>query len=161
MCCVLLVCCACGWMATFFSRPLLPKILVHACGPDCAHACILAQRVRGGALCHPLHFLIPACPDPACCPLSRHAYATRCQLGPYKVKIMLAEPKTKRTRQDLAAAMGLFGPIAALGGTHGLPPLGLDAASARHAAHDTRCDIWMYCSMWAVMCAPPPHTLVL
>lgn len=48
------------------------------------------------------------------------------QLGSYKVKVMLAEPKTKRPRTDLAAAMGLFGPVGAVAGH--LPPVGLDAA---------------------------------
>lgn len=47
------------------------------------------------------------------------------QLGSYKVKVMLAEPKTKRQRPEQLVP-GLFGPVGALG--H-LPPLGLDAAS--------------------------------
>jgi hypothetical protein len=49
------------------------------------------------------------------------------QLGSYKVKVMLAEPKTKRQRPEQLVP-GLFGPGGALG--H-LPPLGLDAASER------------------------------
>ncbi|KAF8057626.1 svkA [Scenedesmus sp. PABB004] len=53
--------------------------------------------------------------------------AAKGTVGSYKVKVMLAEPKTKRQRPELSAAMGLFGPGGPLG--H-LPPLGLDAASA-------------------------------
>jgi hypothetical protein len=49
------------------------------------------------------------------------------QLGTYKVKVMLAEPKTKRQRPEQLVP-GLFGPGGALG--H-VVPLGLDAASER------------------------------
>jgi hypothetical protein len=61
-------------------------------------------------------------------------------VGPYKVKIMLAEPKTKRSAAAAAAlgaaAMGLPGVPAAMGpGFRGLEGLGLGAhMGLQHAA---------------------------
>jgi hypothetical protein len=45
------------------------------------------------------------------------------QLGSYKVKVMLAEPKTKRARPELALGLFGMGPVGHLQGL-GLDPTG-------------------------------------
>jgi hypothetical protein len=46
------------------------------------------------------------------------------QLGTYKVKVMLAEPKTKRARQELNLGLFGMGPLGHLQGLAGLDPTG-------------------------------------
>jgi hypothetical protein len=119
-CCMLLlnaaaVCCCCTLLLTCPGlHPLVAPLSCRCCccggggldgGPDASNTPTL---------------LTPYC---CCCCCCRWFFD---QLSSYKVKVMLAEPKTKRPRTDLAAAMGLFGPVGAVAGH--LPPVGLDAA---------------------------------
>jgi hypothetical protein len=65
------------------------------------------------------------------------------QLGPYKVKVMLAEPKTKRNKLDALGAMGIFNPQVGHSATCSVILLLHEGGSAvhvlRHVLHAKAC----------------------